>query len=1572
MSTALSDGQARAGLVPSDVPAALVRDFLSALEQEEAKLLTWGVVDGGFTLDDVKERARAFIDGREDAGEVEPGSLVDAMLGRRLLFDFLRDPLAGPTLDPSFEDEDYIYRTRMAESVRLFARLRQLFKPEQWRSGPGLVSDFRFALRPRVYPRRDVPATAAMEAWAAAEVLAGGRKQALVELLKRPGLAGLAGFQVRATERMLHDLDAAWSRGMIVTVGTGSGKTLAFYLPALAHVATLVKAGEHWTKAIAMYPRNELLKDQFSDTYAEVRRLDAVLAQQGRRKITIGAFFGPTPNRAQEKDVIDKKWVKVAGGYACPYLRCPTAGCAGQLVWRTTDLAQGAERLKCVTCATVVAGDQVLLTRNRMKQHPPDLLFTTTEMLNRVMGDSYNRHVFGVGAQRPPQVVLLDEVHTYAGTHGAQVALLLRRWRHAVRARVQFTGLSATLRNASEFFGQLVGLNSSAVKEITPAKEELEREGMEYMLALRGDPVSKTSLLSTTIQATMLLRRVLDPKTNVQGGGKASPSGGAYGRKVFVFTDDLDVTNRLYHNLLDAEGLNGRGFPKPGKEPLAAFRSRGRPENPARLLAGQSWALCEEIGHPEGLAVPLRIGRTSSQDTGVDREGDAIVATASLEVGYNDPDVGAVLQHKAPHDPASFLQRKGRAGRLRTMRPWTVVVLSDYGRDRLAYQGYESLFDPALAPRALPVANRYVLRMQAVYAMMDWLASQLPENPLGSVYSDLTAPAWNADVKARQEREAAIVRRLLTDGDPLQGSLARHLASALHLAPEEVSALIWEPPRSLMMHALPTLLRRLESGWRRVRLDATETDRDYLVKMHPLPDFVPASLFSDLNLPEVIVTTPAPESREDALPIEQAMRTLAPGKVTRRFAVGNAYTSHWVQPANLAVGATQQDLDVEAVCAEYEEVGVFQARMNGAGVQDVRCVRPWSIRPSKVPPTVSVTSNSFLEWRTQLIPAGDPVTLDLPQRMEWTQLVAGVEFFGHAYRSHVEARRFALGTRASIQWRSGQLLDAEIRFVDRETKRQSSIGFAAAVDGLRFLVPALSDGLVRAEDPNTEKVRAFRAAYFRQRVLTDSGLEPYANQFQREWLYQVYMSALCAWAIAEQTSLSVANSALLFGSTMQAAAKKVLDVIFETLEVNGDEKEENADDEEEGRGGDEEVAGAGGGNGAGPQAKRRSKLCEEVLQLFGEQAVFARLQDLARVLWEKPDAGWHAWAQRRYLATLGGALVEACAQLYPEASADDLYVDIDPGVRPAGVPEPSVGESELWVTEATLGGAGVLEEVTRRYAEDPRRFFRLVESALGPSDYELVDAELTRLLELVAVDTALAARFEDVRSAARHEELQAAVSRLEAELSARGILVTHAVMSAVYARLLRPGSGPHTDALLLGLIHRWRAEETRLEVELDARVFAYLLGKDNGVTEALAKIDPAVAGTPTARFHALYGLLWPRGNTVRSVALTSYNPFAPMPPTDRELVLDRLTRTSPTVTVGEEGWRAAVADGLREHGTVRLSAPLAARDALKAALLDLAAEPVEIDALYLYPQLEGIERGPSGFRATVYLAEAVQ
>ena len=251
----------------------------------------------------------------------------------------------------------------------------------------------------------------------------------------------------------------------------------------------------------------------------------------------------------------------------------------------------------------------------------------------------------------------------------------------------------------------------------------------------------------------------------------------------FVFTDKLDVTNRLYWDLLDAEGWWDERRLRKGRVPTTLAHARSanqsrlreafRDPKESRLEAGQWWWMSEALGHPLESDQPLRVGRTSSQDQGVS-DADVIVATATLEVGYDDSQVGAVIQHKAPHDAARFLQRKGRAGRRPEMRPWTVVVLSDWGADRFAWQAYNQLFDPQLEATRLPMGNRYVLRMQATYATLDWISRQVRlKFPDRNAWADLTAPADVLESTERREqdrrtRQAAIERLLaeVLDGGP--------------------------------------------------------------------------------------------------------------------------------------------------------------------------------------------------------------------------------------------------------------------------------------------------------------------------------------------------------------------------------------------------------------------------------------------------------------------------------------------------------------------------------------------------------------------------------------------------------------------------------------------------------------------------------------------------------------------------------------------------------------------------------------------------------------------------------------
>ena len=122
-------------------------------------------------------------------------------------------------------------------------------------------------------------------------------------LLRKPDgqFIDLGGFQVRATTRILQEVHSDKISATMVCAGTGSGKTLAFYLPALTHLVGLVERDPSpWVRALAIYPRNELLKDQVSETLSQTRRMRPVLKANGKRSLSIGTLFGGTPKDARD------------------------------------------------------------------------------------------------------------------------------------------------------------------------------------------------------------------------------------------------------------------------------------------------------------------------------------------------------------------------------------------------------------------------------------------------------------------------------------------------------------------------------------------------------------------------------------------------------------------------------------------------------------------------------------------------------------------------------------------------------------------------------------------------------------------------------------------------------------------------------------------------------------------------------------------------------------------------------------------------------------------------------------------------------------------------------------------------------------------------------------------------------------------------------------------------------------------------------------------------------------------------------------------------------------------------
>lgn len=1484
-------------------------ELLTRLEDLELPTLSWGVTTGMLSKEEVIGCIDQYGIEYPDALQgIDPDEVLDDLLASVLLF---RVPGTTPRR----------YRTRMAETLRLATRLRQLFGPRHledpphgwWERGKLLVADYRLHVTPRQYPSRDIPMADALRDL---EQLPGWSSVQTSVATAYINGRDLARFQRDAAAEVYRSLVASRNAGVIIGAGTGSGKTLAFYLPDFAAIAASPVRNRVHT--LALYPRKELLRDQLREAIDAVRSISGALRSARKQQIRVGTLYGDTPRSSSDYDVFGRdgheqggKWARRGQDAVCPYLRCPD--CGTELLWKYADRKAvantGRDRLTCASCQLVL-DDVVVLTRESLLRRPPDILFTTTETLNRQASDPLGWVLGWRAGAGPsgaaPRLVLLDEVHTYSGTHGAQVGLLLRRWRASARSAVTFVGLSATLKDARSFFAELTGLSESAVESVEPRKEHLVSEGRQYALALRGDPVSGASLLSTSIQAAMLFGRTMDPPGDPY----------LHGTTGFLFTDDLDVTNRFYGDLRNAEGeRQGRRESRV----LAGLRSPNAPFSSARYKDGQSWDLVQQIGRdldPDAQAGGLVVGRTSSQDSGVDQGADLIVATASLEVGFNDSRVGLVLQHKAPFDPASFIQRRGRAGRRRDTRPWTVVTLSDYGRDRLAYQAYDTLFSPELAARSLPVRNRSLLKAQGAEALLDWLA--VKNSPRGGTSDprDVLRSLGGTSPRTVEAGHLADLLQETFESQDLQDDLAQHVGHALDIGADAVRAVLWEEPRSLLLSVAPTIRRRLQS----LSVPGTPVRADPGVWPGILlPEFITRTLFEPLNVPEVSFSLPFRTPRDEALPIERALREAVPGRVSRRFGYQKATDRTWLPlPADGAGDA----IDIEAISSRYTKEGTWAL----PGQEPVQVIRPHVIDLKQPDREITDQAQGFPRWASQIIES--PARLspeDIPDPSPWAARVTSAGFATHAMGNPAQARRMTTGATCETSYTNGKSAYSTVRYTLNGTP--AALGFRLSVDGARFTLAPL--------DLNSPQVARYltspgwRTMAFTTAIAEDQRLDGIANTFQRTWLTLVYLVAFAIEGMDGSRDPAQVHQALKDGQ-WGAQVPTVLKVLYR-------------DDSEQ-------------------ETPSTERLVGTLTGLSNMTEVRSCLDEHGHLLWAADVAQRSApLARRAYHDTIAAAILAAALRACPDAREQDLIVDVLP---PASGNNGSDGEAEVWLTETALGGLGIIEHLAGYYRQDPRRFWGLVDTALGPNDFEYVDATVTRLLHHVRDEPAgdAAQAISRIREAASAHEAGAALTALRRAWTELDGYPKRSAVSALSVRLLRPGSTRGTDELALGVIEAWDVLQDRLRFEIDARVIAFGVG---------AKRISVAGASGNTTSDQVFSMLWPRGYQARSQHLDHYQPYA-RKLLDRLLVEAACEEHLRRIDVTAPGWRDEYVAELQERGAVVLTAPASQSGALSRALREVPARSVDRDVMRVYGTVRDVTRAGAQWQATIEIKEAAQ
>lgn len=263
--------------------------------------------------------------------------------------------------------------------------------------------------------------------------------------------------------RRLSGADGQGPGPTLLTTGTGSGKTESFLYPILDHCHRQPGPG---IKAIILYPMNALATDQAG------RLARAIWTDERLRgRVKAGLLIG-MGKRDRKKYPMD------------------------------------------------MGEDHIIENRERIRTDPPDILLTNFKMLDYALmrGEFHELWLANFAAPETLRFLVLDELHTYDGAQGSDVANLIRR----LKAKLGIAegvlcpvGTSATIDSgpgsrarlaeyASRLFGEEVG------EEAVIVEERVEPEAFFDQSVEPGDFLPKEAFLLSRLNRRLDYRAYLE------------------------------------------------------------------------------------------------------------------------------------------------------------------------------------------------------------------------------------------------------------------------------------------------------------------------------------------------------------------------------------------------------------------------------------------------------------------------------------------------------------------------------------------------------------------------------------------------------------------------------------------------------------------------------------------------------------------------------------------------------------------------------------------------------------------------------------------------------------------------------------------------------------------------------------------------------------------------------------------------------------------------------------------------------------------------------------------------------
>lgn len=284
------------------------------------------------------------------------------------------------------------------------------------------------------------------------------------------------GFRPHKHQELAFDrLRAPVAKSTLVATGTGSGKTECYLWPILD--ACRASQSEPGIKAIIVYPMNALATDQARRIAKAIHRIPSL------KGVRCGIYADAEPKPA-------------------------------------TDVMTEAD---------------VITSREEMRRNPPDILLTNYKMLDYLLLRGRDKRLWAKNSPETLQYLVVDELHTFDGAQGADLALLIRRLKARLKtpaSHLACVGSSATLGSGDE-----------AAEKLVKYAEDLFGEKFETKGVIRED-----RLLTHEYLESIDFTDLPSPKSVVDGveAGLGQTQAQAVLSLAKLFFEDFDPASRYF------------------------------------------------------------------------------------------------------------------------------------------------------------------------------------------------------------------------------------------------------------------------------------------------------------------------------------------------------------------------------------------------------------------------------------------------------------------------------------------------------------------------------------------------------------------------------------------------------------------------------------------------------------------------------------------------------------------------------------------------------------------------------------------------------------------------------------------------------------------------------------------------------------------------------------------------------------------------------------------------------------------------------------------------------------------